>query len=114
MKYMLAIFGNREYWESFAPDDFAQMVDGHAKFDKEVRASGEFVSVAGLDFEDLVKTVHVQNGETVVTDGPFLETKEFLASYYIVETETIERAIELAAKLPSASMNGVRVWPLMK
>lgn len=114
MKYMLMIFGNREYWESFSPEEFAEIVAGHQQFDEEIRASGEFVSVAGLDFEDLVKTVRVQDGETIVTDGPFLETREFLGSYYIVETETIERAIELAAKLPSASLNGVRVWPLMK
>jgi hypothetical protein len=55
----------------------------------------------------------VQDGATVVTDGPFLEAKEYLGSYTVIDVETLDRAVELAAKLPSATMKGVIVWPLM-
>lgn len=113
MKYMLMIFGNRQLWESFSEEEFAAVVAVHDQFDKEIKASGEYVGGEGLAFEDEVKTVKVENGVPVVTDGPFLESKEFLGSYYIVDVDSIERAIELAAKLPAARLNGVRVWPVM-
>jgi hypothetical protein len=110
---MLMIFGNRQLWESFSEEEFAGVIAEHAKFDQEIKASGEYVGGEGLAFEDEVKTVKVQDGVPVVTDGPFLEAKEFLGSYYIVDGESIDRAIELAAKLPAARLNGVRVWPVM-
>lgn len=113
MKYMLMIFGNRQLWESFSEEEFAGVIAEHEKFDQEIKASGEYVGGEGLAFEDEVKTVKVENGVPVVTDGPFLEAKEFLGSYYIVDVESIDRAIELAAKLPAARLNGVRVWPVM-
>jgi hypothetical protein len=113
MKYMLMIYGNRQLWESFPEEEFAKIIAIHSAFDKEIRESGEYAGGAGLAFEDEVKTVKVENGVTVVTDGPFLEAKEFLGSYYIVDVDSLDRAIELAAKLPAAGLNGVRVWPLM-
>lgn len=113
MKYMLMIFGNRKMWESFSEAEFADVIAAHEKFDKEIKASGEYVSGEGLAFEDEVKTVKVQDGVPVVTDGPFLEAKEYLGTYYIVDVDSLDRAIELAAKLPAARHNGVRVWPVM-
>jgi hypothetical protein len=109
---MLMIYGNREYWGSIPPDDFAKIVETHDRFIRRIRESGELISGAGLEFEDAAKTVFVKNSEIEVTDGPFLESKEYLCSYYIVDVDSLDRAIELAAELPAAGMNGVRVWPV--
>jgi hypothetical protein len=113
MKYMIMIYGNRQLWESFSQEEFAKVVAIHDAFNREIRESGEYVSGAGLAFEEEAKTVRVQDGATIVTDGPFLEAKEYLGSYTVIDVESLDRAVELAAKLPSAEMNGVILWPLM-
>jgi hypothetical protein len=113
MKYMLMIYGNKDYWNSFSEEDFAKIVVEHAAFDKEIRESGEYVSGEGLAFEDEAKVVRVRDGAQVVTDGPYLESREFLGSFYMVDCETPERAYDLAARLPAARANGVEVWPVM-
>jgi hypothetical protein len=112
VKYVLMIYGNREYWEAVPKSEFARIIEIHDAFQKRIKDSGEFVSAVGLEFEDAAKTVFVNNGAIEVTDGPFLESKEYLCSYYIVDVESLDRAIELAAELPAAGMNGVRVWPV--
>jgi len=114
VKYMIMIHGNRQLWESFSPEEFAKVVEAHDAFNREIRESGEYVSGAGLAFEDEAKTVRVQDGTTIVTDGPYLEAKEYLGSYTVIDVESLDRAVELAAKLPSATMNGIIVWPLME
>lgn len=53
--------------------------------------------------------VTVRNGQPVVTDGPFLESKEFLGGYYLIDCENKERAIELAARIPDAAIEGLGV-----
>jgi hypothetical protein len=58
--------------------------------------------------------VRVRDGATHVTDGPFVEAKEFLAGYYIVDCETVERANELAARIPDARFTAVEVRPVME
>jgi hypothetical protein len=110
VKYMLMIYGNREYWESVPKDDFARIIEIHDAFQQRIKESGEFVSAVGLEFEDTAKTVFVRDDAIEVTDGPFLESKEYLCSFYIVDVASLDRAIELAAELPAAGMNGVRVW----
>jgi hypothetical protein len=50
----------------------------------------------------------------VVTDGPYLESKEYLASFFILDCENLERAVELAARYPAARRHGVEVWPLLE
>jgi hypothetical protein len=56
----------------------------------------------------------VRVGVPVVTDGPYLESKEYLASFFILDCENLERAIELAARYPAARRHGVEVWPLLE
>jgi hypothetical protein len=60
-------------------------------------------------------TVRVKNGETLTTDGPFADTKEFLGGYYLLDAENIDRAIELAARVPAARLGGaVEVRPIVE
>jgi hypothetical protein len=55
---------------------------------------------------DTAKTVRVKNGETLTTDGPFAETKEHLGGYYLVEADSIDAAVKIGARIPSAQMGG--------
>lgn len=112
MKYMILSFGSqRDYDEMggkggtdavWTPEDFAAMAEFMTKFNADLEASGELVDTQGL-----VSPVHTRrvSGSTAtgvpvaVTDGPYAETQEVLAGYWIVECESFDRATEIAAKL---------------
>jgi hypothetical protein len=77
-------------------------IEAHIRFQKELNAElierGEFVEAQGLTAPELAKFVVSDGAETVVTDGPFPESKELLAGYRIVDVESVERALEIAAR----------------
>jgi hypothetical protein len=79
----------------------------------ELRESGEWVGGEGLVDSSQAKTVRVSDGVPAVTDGPYPEAKEHLAGYCVIECETPERALEIAARWPDARYNGVEVRAFM-
>lgn len=113
MKYMLSIYGNEDTWGALSPEEFATLIAEDAAFQKELRDSGELVSVHGLADAMNARTVRVRDGVTTVADGPYLDAKEHLGCFFIVDCESVERAIELASRYPAARDNGVEVWPLL-
>ena len=113
MKYMLLIYGNQEIWESFPPEDFAQVVAETDALHKELRASGEFIGAYGVADQVMAKTVRLENGAPAVTDGPYIEAKEYLGSFDIIDCESEERALQIAARVPFARFGSVEVRPLM-
>ena len=113
MKYMLLIYGNQELWASFDPADLAVLVQETDALHAEVTRSGEFVAAYGVGEGAVVKTVTRKDGPTVITDGPYLETKEHLGSFTIVDVESADRAYEIAALNPFAKYGRVEVRPLM-
>jgi hypothetical protein len=112
MKYMIIIYGNRELWESFPADVAQQAIAAQDAFNQEFTATGELLGTYGLADVVQAKTVAVRDGLPAVTDGPYLETKEFLSSFCLIDVESEERAVELAAKMPFASFRSVELWPV--
>jgi len=104
MKFMLLqhygrVEGDVPPMSEWAPAD----VEAHIKFQKDVNAdlrdSGEFVEAQALTGPDLAKIVLAADGPPIVTDGPFAESKELLAGWRMVDVESEERAIEIAARV---------------
>ena len=88
---------------TWAPEDVKAHIDFQVKLNEELTASGELVDAQGLSWPELAKIVTSDGqGPPVVTDGPFPESKEFLAGYRMVDVDTEERAIEIAAKNSAA------------
>ena len=114
MKYMLLIYSaeGAEGAVSEAEQE-AEMGEWFA-FTQRIVDSGEMVSGEPLQGVDTATTVSVRDGETVVTDGPFAETKEILGGYYLVEVDSLARAQQLAAEIPSAKYGRNEVRPLME
>jgi hypothetical protein len=113
VKYVVLIYQNPSTWEKLSEqerDDLMREFDAHTK---ELEESGELVGGAALADPAQAKTVKVKDGETTATDGPFAESKEHLAGYFIVDVETEERAIEIAAFDPNARLGGVEVRAIM-
>lgn len=113
MKYMLLIYGNEELWESFAEDDLAQLIQQTDALQVELRETGEFVGAYGVADQAQAKTVRSQDGVPAVTDGPYIEAKEYLGSFDIIDCDSLERALQIAARVPFARYGPVEVRPLM-
>ncbi|HEY0714114.1 MAG TPA: YciI family protein [Polyangia bacterium] len=112
MKYMLMMNGTKADMQKFGtmpPEDIHAHIAFMHRFNEELKASGELVDAQGLAGPEQAKIVRAQpGGAPAVTDGPFPEAKEFLAGYWIIETRTPERAIEIAARASAApGRNGV-------
>jgi hypothetical protein len=113
MKYMIIIYGNRELWESFPPEQAQQAIAAQDAFNREFTATGELLGAYGLADAVQARTVAVRDGMPAVTDGPYLETKEFLSSFMLIDVDSEQRAVELAAKVPFASVGSVELWPVL-
>ncbi len=101
MQYMLLIYNNEELQAKRSPDEFRASMEAHRNLMDEARAHGVFVGAQPLKPSTLTKTVTLGTDmKAVVTDGPFAETKEQLAGYYLLDCATIEEALEYAKKIP--------------
>ncbi len=113
MRYLLMIYMNPTVFETLSEDEKTAVMDVHDEFHKPIRESGELVGFAALADPSNSKTVRVRDDVPAVTDGPYAEVKEFLAGFYVVDCETVERANELAAMIPDARYTAVEVRPVM-
>jgi hypothetical protein len=113
MKYLLQNYPgrSREVLERLSPDEQQAILEEYA-------AIGQSPGVIGghqLQPVETATTVRVQNGETLLTDGPFIDAKEHLGGYLVVEADDLDAVLELAARVPAARMGGaVEVRPLVE
>ena len=114
MKYMLLIYGNPASWATFPPgsEAYAALMQTHKDLIKDLEKSGELVDNSALTTAD-ARIVRTANDETVVTDGPFTEAKEVLAGYYLIDCESLDRAVAIAARLPEVKYDLVEVRQAM-
>ena len=113
MKYMLIIYGNEELWNSVGQDEQQRMFAAFDAFNKKFYNTGELLGAYGVADAAATTLVRVKDGQPAVTDGPYLETKEYLASWYLVDVDSEQRALEIAAELPSAVFQPTEVWPIL-
>jgi hypothetical protein len=106
MKYMLMMSGtkaNFDWFVKWSKQDLQAHIAFMRAFNKELKAAGALVAAEGLAFPDQAKIVRAgRDGKPIITDGPFAETKEFLAGYWIVEVESPEEAYKIAARASAA------------
>ena len=111
MKYMALIYGDENAWESFSEDERAAAYAQYAAFGDEARAAGVVAGGSELGPTRDATTVRVRDDEALVTDGPYAEVKEALGGYYLLECESMEEALDWAARIPGAEHGYVEVRP---
>jgi len=109
MKFLLLLHVNPQVWNALTADEQNEVMNGHEAFIDVIKKSGELITTHGLAEPSESAVVRVRDGRTVVTDGPYLEAKEHLGGYYVIDCESRERAVELAAMIPDAKLNGLGV-----
>ncbi len=113
MKYMIMMFGDQAtMMETKSPEWIRNMMEFMHKLDTQLAESGERVDGQGLADPGQAKTVRVEGGVPVATDGPFAEAKESLAGYWIVEASEA-RAVEIASQCVAATGEPVEVRQVM-
>ena|SRR6187399_1347359 len=105
MKYLCLVYGEESAIQ--------KMDDAHClEFDQSIRASGHCLSSEALESVTTATTVRVRGGKVSIVDGPFAETKEQLAGFYLVEARDMKEAVEIASRIPPAEVGCIEVRPI--
>lgn len=113
MKYMLLIYSNPDSWAELSHEQRVAVGRGHADLHQSLIDSARHVVSEGLSDEINTKTVRVRNAVVSATDGPYVEAKEHLAGFYVVECADIEEASTIATLIPDAAIDFVEVRPVL-
>lgn len=114
MRYMLLIYGNEATEAGLSPEEQQAVFGAHMTYAGEMRERGVMVAGDALLPTSAATSVRVRNGKALTTHGPFAETVEQLGGYYIVECANLDKALEWAAKNPSAATGTVEIRPIME
>ncbi|QDU96764.1 YCII-related domain protein [Lignipirellula cremea] len=108
MKYVLLIYAAPDAWP---PDEHALALAESIQLCWELDAQGQYLAAAPLHPPETAKCVKVRNGQTIVSDGPFAETKEQLGGYFLIEAANLDEAIAIAARVPGARRGTAEIRP---
>ncbi len=115
MKYLILIYSNpksRAVWEEMTEAQRMDFGRGHYTLADELADAGVLVASEGLPDPSHGTRVSVRDGRTIASDGPFAEIKEYLAGFYLVDCDSIDEAVALAARVPDAVYGEVEVRPV--
>lgn len=110
-QYLLSVHGNEEKYASIPPEDMARMHTDVAAFNAEVMESGAWVFGGGLEPAFTATVVSSDGVETTTTDGPYLEAKEYIGGFWIIEAADLDAALAWGAKGSAACQGTVEVRP---
>ena len=116
LKYLILIHRHpttRALWHTLSAEQRSAGLAGYAALREDLAASGELIVSEALADPSLSKRIVVRDGETMTTDGPFAEVKEHLAGFFLIECDSLERAIQHACRIPEAPYGVVEVRPVM-
>lgn len=105
LKYVCLVYGEEQKIAAMRDDECMA-------YDRDLRQSGRCIASEALQAVSTAKTVRVRNGKISITDGPFTETKEFLAGFYLIEASDMNEATRLAAEIPPAQVGSIEVRPV--
>jgi hypothetical protein len=105
MKYLCLVYGEESA--------IRKVDDAHClEYDRSIRESGHCIASEALESVTTATTVRVRQGKVSIVDGPFAETKEQLAGFYMIEAKDLDEAIRLAARIPPAEVGSIEVRPI--
>jgi hypothetical protein len=113
MKYIALIYVDPERMTPATSPEFGKMMDGYRIANETYARDGVYVAGDALQETSTATTVRVRNGKVETMDGPFAETKEQLAGYYVLDCANLDDAIRYAAMIPGAANGAVEVRPIM-
>ena len=114
MKYMLLIYDDEVVFDKIAKEEQQQILAESVQFTHQLHAKNQYLSAAPLQPAGTAAIVRVREGKPFVTDGPFAETREQIAGYFLINAKDREEAISIAARIPCARIGTVEVRPVIE
>ena len=112
MRYMLLIYRDESVYGKLSEQERGAIFKEATEFSEAFRPSGFYQGGAPLEPTSTATTVRMKNGKALITDGPFAETKEQLAGFYLIDARDLNDAIHVASKIPPAREGSVEVRPV--
>ena len=113
MQYMLLIYTDESGWNELSEEERNAFYAEYGMFTNDLREQGKLISADELQPTSTATSIRVRDGESLITDGPFADTKEVLGGYYLIDVESLDEALEWAARIPSARHGTVEVRPVV-
>jgi hypothetical protein len=112
MRFILLIYANEADWETKSPAEKEAVMRDHATLDADLQKAGKYGACDALQSTRTATSVRIRNGRTLVTDGPFAETKEQLGGFYVIDAQDLDDAIAIAQRIPPAKWGTIEVRPI--
>ncbi len=113
MRYLCLIYENEKEWESKPQAETEAIMGEYYAFTEDIRSKGQLVAGEALQPTPTATTVRVRNGKISTTDGPYVETKEQLGGFYLIDAQDLNEAIQVASRIPSARFGSIEVRPVI-
>jgi hypothetical protein len=113
MQYLLLIYNAESNFAAMTEAEGAQMMKEFGAFTQSIIATGNYKGGNRLHPTTKATTVRIKDGKTLMTDGPFAETKEQLGGYYLIEAADLDEATAIAARVPAARVGSIEVRPIV-
>jgi len=114
MKYMLLVHHDEAAFAKIGEEKQRQMLAESVQLTHQLHANGQYLSASPLEPAATAVIVRVREGKSFVTDGPFIETREQIAGYFLIHAKDRDEAIAIAARVPGARIGTVEVRPLIE
>ena len=114
MKYMLLCYDDEQAWQGVGEAAQHDAMSQAVALTHELHARGQYLRAAPLHPSSTATCVRIRDGKRMITDGPFAETREVLGGFYLLDVETVEEALAIAARHPGQRFGGVEVRPVLE
>ncbi|MFL5496246.1 MAG: YciI family protein [Gemmatimonadales bacterium] len=112
MKYLCLIYDDEKSMSARPQSESEAFTGEYFAFSEAIRKSGHYLAAEALQPVHTATTVRIRNGKVSTTDGPFVETKEQLGGFYLIEARDLNDALQVASKIPSARTGSIEVRPI--
>lgn len=113
MRFLCTVIVDNDLAASMSDQDWAKMGAESQDYDNALMARGVFVAAEALEGRQTAVTIRIRRGQTLVTDGPYAESKEVLAGFILIDVADRAEALEIARGIPMARLGAVEVRPVM-
>jgi hypothetical protein len=112
LKYLCLIYHDEKKLDSMTPSEYDALMSETLAYDEDIRQSGHYITSNALEFVASATSIRVHGDKIAITDGPFVETKEQLGGYILIEARDLNEAIRVASRIPPARIGGIEVRPV--
>lgn len=112
MYYALFIYADEAEWTRHDEAKQSEVMSRHEELERDLRKAGKYVDCGGLHPTEAATTLRIENGKTLVTDGPYAETKEQLGGFYLVDAKDLDDALSIAKRIPVTGRGAIEIRPI--